>query len=256
LLAALKTKMWPARSDETARPRLRRNHWPEVVYAIGDVHGCLDQLRAVEALIIEDARSYEGEKLIVMLGDYVDRGPDSAGVLDHLISPPPPGFERICLAGNHEVIMADFFEQPRDLAGWMSLGGDVTLTSFGLVPSRLANLGETKRRALLSAHIPRQHVEFLNALPAALQFPGVTFVHAGMRPGVDLEDQSERDLLWMRPDARDDMSREGHMVIHGHTPAAEPVLLPTRICLDTAVCATGKLTGLRLSRIGIRIIQS
>lgn len=248
--------MWPGRPDEPVRARLRRHRWPEVVYAIGDVHGCLDQLRAVEKLIVEDARSYEGEKLIVMLGDYVDRGPDSAGVLDHLICPPPPGFERICLAGNHETIMADFLEQPRDLAGWMSLGGDVTLMSFGIVPSRLANVGEARRRAILSAHIPRQHVEFLNALPAALQFPGVTFVHAGMRPGVDLDDQSEHDLLWMRPDQGDDRNREGHMVIHGHTPGTEPVLLPTRICLDTAVCATGKLTALRLSRTGIRIIQS
>jgi len=248
--------MWPARSHGATRPKLRRHRWPDVVYAIGDVHGCLDLLLSVEALIAQDARAYSGEKLIVMLGDYVDRGPDSARVLDHLTSRPMPGFERICLAGNHEAIMADVIEQPRYLAGWVLVGGDATLSSYGLAASRLATMGEARRKALLSAYIPREHLDFLGALPAALQFPGVTFVHASLRPGIALEDQSEQDLLWTRPSPSDGASPGGNMVIHGHDQARAPVLLPSRICLDTGACTTGILTALRLSRTGIRIIQS
>ena len=113
MIASLRTWLWPDGADLLARPRLTRSRWLEVVYAIGDVHGCLDQLRRLESLIVADACAYAGDKLIVMLGDYIDRGSNSAGVLDHLLSDPPIDFARVCLAGNYEKMMTDFIKQPR-----------------------------------------------------------------------------------------------------------------------------------------------
>lgn len=258
VLTALKSRMTlrTLADDLLLRPRLRHRRWPEVVYAIGDVHGCLDQLRIVEKAIVADAQCYKGERLIVMLGDYVDRGPNSSGVLDHLLSTPPEGFDRICLAGNHEVLMADFLRQPRQLSAWLGMGGDVTLSSYGMLPNRMFNIGEARRRALIEGHVPRLHIDFLNGLPTALELPGVTFVHAGTRAGIDLDDQNEEDLLWMRPDPAEDARRGDAMIIHGHTPSAAPVLTRNRIGLDTAAFASGTLTAIRLARNGIRIIQS
>ncbi|MEO8683573.1 MAG: metallophosphoesterase family protein [Devosia sp.] len=238
------------------RARLRRAAWPAVVYAIGDVHGCLSQLRDIEALIAADAVDFPGEKLIVTLGDHVDRGPDSAGVLDYLLSPPPAGFERICLAGNHDVMMADFMARPSATDDWMRMGGDVTLRSYGLRPSRLAAMSEAARRTALRNHIPREHIEFLQQMPLLLELPGVVFVHAGIRRGVPLEAQREDDLLWMRPEKSDGKPSDG-LVVHGHIPGAEPILTNGRVCVDTAVFATGKLTAIRLGRdSSYRVIQS
>lgn len=114
----------------------------------------------------------------------------------------------------------------------MLVGGDAKLSSFGLAAGRLTSMGVARRKALLSAYIPREPLDFLSALPAALQFPGVTFVHAGMRPGIALKDQNEHGALdatisrlWHEP--------ERDMVIHGHDQARAPVLLPSQICLDT-----------------------
>jgi len=113
----------------------------------------------------------------------------------------------------------------------MSLRVYVTLRSYGLQPTWLAHIGKTKRRSLLSAYVLRLHLEFLRDLPSALGSPGVTFVHAGLRRGIKLSEQNENDLLWMRPDPKDDVQTEGPIVIHGHTQAIEPVLTRNRICL-------------------------
>ncbi|GLQ57599.1 metallophosphoesterase family protein [Devosia nitrariae] len=228
------------------RPRLGGASWPAAVYAIGDVHGCLAQLRLLHEKIFADARGIDGNKLIVCLGDYVDRGPDASGVLDYLGKDLPQDFRRICLAGNHEVMMLDFLENPVLESSWLQFGGLETLASYGIDGDQLAGTFPRERLALLNSHIPREHVAWMRALPAALTLPGVCFVHAGLRPGIALTEQHEDDLLWIRHeffDAEDDVDT---FVVHGHTPAARPVVTHKRICVDTAAFATGTLTAVRL----------
>lgn len=230
-----------------ARPRLELTEWPAAVYAIGDVHGCLAQLRLLHTRILEDASTIPGEKLIVCLGDYVDRGVNSAGVLDYLTGPQPEGIKRICLAGNHEVMMLDHFANPRTADNWLSFGGAETLTSYGIDPARYIAASPKVRRSLLESHIPTQHIQFMESLPALLSLPGLVLVHAGIRPGVPLADQREDDLLWMRDAPEGDaLPSDGPDVVHGHTPSPEPVQRGNSLCIDTGAFATGILTAVRL----------
>lgn len=223
---------------------LRLEAWPAVVYAIGDVHGCLDLLVRLESAIAEDAASFEGPKLLIMLGDYIDRGPDSAGVINHLIRPPPPGFERLCLAGNHEAMMLDFLSNPASRQLWLSTGGAETLYSYGLHAEELSALPSKALRDRLAAHLPPEHADFLAKLSLTISLPGATFVHAGLRPGIALDQQSERNLLWSRPKEFPEPSVG--LTVHGHTPATLPVIMPHRICVDTGAFATGILSAVRL----------
>lgn len=231
--------------DASRRPRVDLGAMPSALYAIGDVHGCLDQLVRLEMCIAEDAAGIRGDKLILMLGDYVDRGPSSAAVLDHLLRPPPEGFRRLCLAGNHEVMMLAHVEKPSLPSDWLVNGGDETLTSYGILPDRYASASRRLRGQMLTSHIPSAHLDML-ALPVIITMPGYVFAHAGIRPGVPLEDQEEEDLLWMRHDPAADRSGEGLTLVHGHTVVPEPLVLPERIAIDTGCFATGVLTALRL----------
>jgi serine/threonine protein phosphatase 1 len=228
------------------RERLSSDTWPAVVYAIGDVHGCLDQLRTMTNMIVEDARDIAGEKWIVMLGDYVDRGPDSAGVLDFLTASPPAGFRRICLAGNHESLLLDFMANPDPDADWLRWGGFETLGSYGISGITFADLPRSTRINVLTGHIPREHIDFLEGLPIALRLPGVTFVHAGLRPGVTFDDQRSDDLIWIREPFLSHDIQSSDRVVHGHTPTDEPVVTPARIGIDTCAFAGGPLTAVRL----------
>ncbi|WP_323013457.1 metallophosphoesterase family protein [Devosia sp.] len=241
-------------AQKAPRPRISADHWPEAVYAIGDVHGCLAQLLELEAAIVADSAGRAGESWIVMLGDYIDRGPASAQVLDHLIAPPPPGIRRICLAGNHEEMFLDFLGDPRTGSRWPDFGGLETLASYGLPSATLLGLPARRRRDMLAAYIPETHLDFLAGLPALLTLPGMVFVHAGLRPGVPLERQGEQDLLWIRePFLGADAGLPG-FVIHGHTPGPEVVRTPHRLCLDTGAFATGVLSGARLGPSGVQAI--
>ncbi|MDB5528484.1 MAG: serine/threonine protein phosphatase [Devosia sp.] len=238
----------PAAPD---RQRLTTPEWPSVIYAIGDVHGCLAELKGLEQAIYADGAMFEGDKWIVMLGDYVDRGPDSAGVLDHLMSPVPPGYRRICLAGNHETMMLAFLEEPLSGSDWLRFGGHQTLLSYAIDEQSGYFDAQTveQRRQILDNHVPRRHVDFMRGLPVYLRVSNMVFVHAGLRHGVPLEQQSERDLLWLRPG--DDAPFEpGIVVVHGHTPAATPTLSPWRIGIDTGAAMTGVLTSVRLTQHG------
>jgi serine/threonine protein phosphatase 1 len=236
-------------TDQTiVRPRLHIPEWPAVVYAIGDVHGCLAQLRLLHEKILTDAASFAGTKLIVSLGDYVDRGTDSAGVLDFLMSGVPEGFSRICLAGNHEVMMLDHISEPRSADRWLSLGGVETLISYGVSPSRYLVATTKERTAILQSHIPSQHLKFLRSLPVVLSLPGVVLVHAGVKAGVPLKEQDENDLLWIRDhdDTGQARAADSPLVVHGHTPAPEPSIIGNRVNIDTGAFATGILTAVRL----------
>lgn len=238
------------------RARLTRD-WPALIYAIGDIHGCLSELEALEREIVADAAGIEGEKWIVTIGDYVDRGPRSDGVIDHLIGPPPPGFERICLAGNHEAMLLDYLANPTSEAAWLRYGGLETLASYGIDPRRFIGLSRAQMRAELEAHIPQIHIAFMQDLPVMLTLPDLIFVHAGLNPALPLSAQAESDLLWIREPFLSEEDTDLPRVVHGHTPGPEPVAMPHRIGLDTGAFATGVLTAARLRRDEpVRFIQT
>lgn len=227
-------------------PRLFEEAMPAAIYAIGDIHGCYRQFKKLEALIIEDAAGIAGEKWIVGLGDYIDRGPASAMVLDHLIAPPPQGFRRICLAGNHEKIAFDFLRNGAYGNGWLDFGGRETLASYGLYdldtkPARLARQ--------MASHIPEEHLLFLGSRPAMLAVPGLVFVHAGVDPDQPLRAQRDDMLLWSRPsEIAWPSSGTGYRVVHGHTPVSAPDLSRERINIDLGAYASGTLCALKVTQ--------
>lgn len=222
--------------------------WPDVVYAIGDVHGCLSLLRDLHVQIMEDCDSHGGRALVIYLGDYIDRGEDSAGVLDLLTSPQVAGPEVVFLTGNHEAMMLDFLAKPQPDHIWLRNGGAETLLSYGLDPSRLFDGGRRLASQRLVSHIPGDHIAFLQSLALCVSLPGMTFVHAGLAPNRPIQEQSASDMIWMRPTAQTYTSPQPFgRLVHGHTPATAPVVEPSRICVDTGAFATGVLTGARLT---------
>lgn len=233
----------------TGRPRIHADQRPALIYAIGDIHGCFAELERLEQLIVADAADVAGEKWIVTLGDYVDRGPASAQVVRHLMGPPPPGFRRISLVGNHEQMLLDFLADPKRGRGWLDYGGLDTALSYGL--GAVAGSGNPVAIAkALDLLLPEEHLSWMRGLPSALVVPGYLFVHAGLRPGIPLEQQSDQDLLWIRDDFLDAELPDGPIVVHGHTPAAEPSSAPRRIGIDTGAFATGILTAVRIDASG------
>jgi len=213
-----------------------------VVYAIGDVHGRLDLLESLEQKIQNDARGRtEPRKVIVYLGDFVDRGYQSREVLDHLLGPGPAGFERVFLQGNHEEFLLRFLNDSSIARSWFSNGGLETMMSYGVQVSMSAS--DTSRvQADFKSALPDAHRAFLEALPSMHQEGDYVFVHAGIRPGVALDAQDPEDLRWIRSDFLEDTRDHGAVIVHGHTVVENPVNRPNRICVDTGAYATSELT--------------
>jgi serine/threonine protein phosphatase 1 len=231
------------------RERLRASARPAVIYAVGDIHGCLVELRRLEQIIAVDASHTIGEKWLVHLGDYIDRGPQSAQVIDHLLAAPTDGFRRFSLAGNHEQMLLDFLATPNESAEWLAYGGVETLASYGIDARDAGGRPAALARAL-EAQMPRSHLEWLRRLPVSLETPGFFFAHAGVRPGRALAEQEDRDLLWIREPFLETAMDAGTVVVHGHTPASEPELRAWRIGIDTGAFATGRLTSARIEASG------
>ena len=211
-----------------------------LTYAIGDIHGQRSMLEDMLANIERDADSAGQYARIVFLGDYVDRGPDSAGVLALLAQGVADGRDWIMLKGNHDRMMGWFLkEEPRHdphlLVGyhWLHerIGGTNTLASYGV------ELGERRRLRDVAnetrAAVPASHVDLLRGLKLQYREPGKFFCHAGVRPGVPLDDQVENDLLWIRQEFLIDPRDHGALVVHGHTPVDTPDLHRNRLNLDT-----------------------
>jgi serine/threonine protein phosphatase 1 len=230
------------------RARLQIDTTDTAIYAIGDVHGCLDELLALEQAIIADAAQLSGRKLIIMLGDYVDRGPASAQVLNHLIAPPPAGFERICLAGNHEMQMLDYAEGRSDLPPWLAIGAAATLHSYGIDPQRLDQVYRSTGQVdeIIRKTFPAAHLAFLRSLPVLVEAPRYVFVHAGFRPDMELDRQPDEDLITIRSAFYERAHLLTKYVVHGHTPVDEAERDGARINIDTGACFTGRLTALRI----------
>ncbi|WP_164747572.1 MULTISPECIES: metallophosphoesterase family protein [unclassified Mesorhizobium] len=219
-----------------------------VVYAIGDVHGCYDELRTLEQKIELDALQFRGRKIIIMLGDYVDRGPNSRRVVEHLMAPPPEGFMRVCLAGNHEVAMLAYLDGHLSLEPWLRVGGRETLFSYGIDPDRLADLYGSSEEVdeRIREAIPATHVAFMRTLPVMICSERFLFVHAGIRPGIALEAQDEADLLNIRSEFLAAAHRLDRWVVHGHTIVDVPTLDGRRLGIDTGAFQSGRLTALRI----------
>lgn len=220
---------------------------PAAIYAIGDIHGCLDLLGELEAQIAADAATVEGECWLVTLGDVVDRGPASAQVIDHLRRPAPAGMRRINLMGNHEAMMQEFLHRPRAGSMWLQSGGIETLLSYGVPPDKLTRLDPRSAAQIVASYIPGEHFDYLADLPVLLDTPLAIFVHAGLRPGIGIAQQRDEDLLWFRDDFRSDYGEFVRPVVHGHTMRDEPLVTPHRIAIDTAAVVSGRLTAVRIS---------
>lgn len=219
-----------------------------LVYAIGDVHGCLDLLLQLERKIVAEIAGTGQCALVIMLGDYVDRGPDSPAVIDHLLAVPPTGIERLCLAGNHEEAMLAFLGDPKRNADWLEFGGRETMLSYGFELAELHGHAVSNRalKHKIDALIPSEHFSFLRQLPSLVVYPHHIFVHAGLRPGVAPDAQDDRDLLWIRQPFLDDLGVAGRMVVHGHTPVDAPFVSNQRVNVDTGAYMSGHLSTVKI----------
>lgn len=215
------------------------------VYAVGDVHGCLSLYLEIEAAILRDAAGHDGQPTIILLGDVVDRGPQSAGVIDHLLASPPGTARRLCLMGNHEAMMLAFLASPRASANWLHLGGHETLASYGMTLDlgELDRMNERKLLQLLAAHLPEPHIRFLRSTLPAVQVGGYLLAHAGADATAPLTAQPRQALLW---GSEGQNAPEGLTLIHGHYVTAEPECRSGSIGIDTGAYATGRLTAIRL----------
>lgn len=219
------------------------------MYAVGDVHGCASRLAALHRMIARDlAERPVAEATLVHLGDYIDRGPDSAAVVAMLLhGPAVPAARVVNLMGNHEdMMLAALTEGGSESAvHWMANGGAESLRSW-CVPER-------RRPAQWCGFIPEAHLAFLRGLALSHREGPYLFVHAGIRPGVPLDRQSREDLVWIREPFLSWPGELGAVVVHGHTPSREPVVKANRIGIDTGAVIGGKLTCgvLEGDRVGI-----
>ncbi len=247
-------------------PSVRRTDWRlapgwmprgERLYAIGDIHGRADLLRVLLDAVDEDVRGTDSATL-VLLGDYVDRGPDSSHVIDALLGARPALSRTVPLLGNHEASFLQFMEDARLGPSWLHYGGRETLASYGV---RAASGGESPARlaalqAALAEALPPAHLSFLEALAPSYEAGGYLFVHAGIRPGIPLAEQSLDELLWIRDAFLRSTADHGRVVVHGHTIVQEPEVRSNRIGIDTGAFATGVLTCLVLEADRYRVIQT
>lgn len=228
------------------------------VFAVGDIHGCLDLLEGLlEGIKVATARD-ERPPLILFLGDYVDRGPDSRGVIDRLIAVAEsyPGARFLC--GNHEEAMIRFLADPQGGPAWSTYGGRATLLSYGVrPPGRNADDAAWARaQQKLNARIPPAHLKFLWGLEDSVEVGDYFFAHAGVRPDKSLQSQASRDLRWIRePFLSNDRPLE-KMIVHGHTPSLAPHADRARIGVDTWAYKTGVLTALELRGRQRRCLQA
>ena len=245
----------PARRDSeplAAVPAGRR------VYAIGDIHGRLDLLDAALARIAaDDAARASAETELIFLGDLVDRGPDSAGVVERLrrLSAEEPR-ARFLLGNHEEVFLLALTGDVRATRLFCRIGGRETLVSYGVSPEEYERLSYEEVAERLAALVPSAHREFLGGFEHLVVLGGYAFSHAGVRPGVPLADQREEDLRWIREPFLDHRGMLEKVVVHGHTIREDVEFRRHRIGIDTGAYATGRLTVLALEGAERWIVES
>ena len=228
-------------------------------YAIGDIHGHLELLRAAHDLIARDDAAHGGGGTLVHVGDLQDRGPDSRGVVDYLMRGQAEGRQWIVLKGNHDRFLPRFARHP----GWIdpglasgrhwldhpSLGAAETLGSYGV---EIRDHDRTHAETLRA--VPQAHLRWLDALPLWHLIPQALFVHAGIRPGVDLARQTEHDLVWIRKGFLDHAGDHGMLVVHGHTPVERVTHFGNRLAIDTGAAYGGPLSVVVFDETGLHLL--
>lgn len=213
------------------------------LYVIGDIHGRSDLLDSIVDQINRDIETFgDRESVTITLGDYIDRGPDSRGVLDRLARNPFPT-RYVALKGNHEALLEDFLRDPSVAQQWRHFGGLETLYSYGVRTGDLMlGRGFDEAAHALRAAVPEEHRAFFASLKPFVNIGNYFFCHAGIRPNVPLDRQDIKDLLWIRDEFLNSKRDFGKMVVHGHSPNEWPEVRRNRINIDTGAFATGRLT--------------
>lgn len=226
-------------------------------YAVGDVHGRLDLLEMMLAAIERDVAERPGTKnLLIFLGDLIDRGPDSRGVIDRLISYRHDRIDPYFLAGNHEEVLLRLLAGEQGILGsWLKFGGAQCLASYGCKATEFSAIPERQALAKLKDVIPAEHQQFIAGFSDTLSLGDYLFVHAGIRPGVDLSLQKQKDLRWIRSPFIECEEDHGRVVIHGHTITDTMDERHNRIGIDTGAYRTGVLTAICLEGEDRRPIQ-
>lgn len=232
-----------------------------VVYAIGDIHGRFDLLKKLHNEIVADAKSYlaNTKKIIVYIGDYIDRGVESFEVIEHFINEPLKNFDRVFIKGNHEDAMLKFMEDVNIGELWLAWGGYATVQSYGVSLNdehgkrkSMANL----QSALINA-IPKEHLNFYHNLEISYVIGDYVFVHAGIKPGIDLGMQESHDMMTIREDfIYANYPCKNKTVVFGHTIFEEPFHISGKISIDTGAYATGKLTAVVLKDTSVKFIST
>jgi diadenosine tetraphosphatase ApaH/serine/threonine PP2A family protein phosphatase len=225
------------------------------IYAIGDIHGRLDLLTRAIAAIERDVAARGPDALTVTLGDYVDRGPATRGVLDRLAGNPFPT-PYVAIKGNHEAFLEDFLADPGLGPQWRELGGLETLNSYGISVGRpmIGRSYEDAAQALRAA-LPPSHINFLQSLKTSYSHGKYFLCHAGVRPGVPLDRQDDHDLMWIRGEFLGSDLDFGKIIVHGHTPIEAPEVRANRINIDTGAFVSGRLTCVALDEDGHRFLS-
>jgi serine/threonine protein phosphatase 1 len=231
------------------------------IYAIGDIHGRADLLRRLEKLICVDVESAPtGSRCIVVyLGDYIDRGPDSRAVIQHFLKRKLNLSSEVFLKGNHEEVLLSFLDDPEQTGPqWLAIGGIATLFSYGITDvARKAQAGRFKElRDELLATIPSAHLQFFRKLQISWEDGGYLFVHAGIDPRHALDQQTPETMLWIRDAFTSFSGNYGRKVVHGHSIVPRIELLSNRIAVDTGAYATGILSCVVLEGSEIRVLNT
>ena len=231
------SKFFRSKPEPAPRPAGTR------VYAVGDIHGRLDLLDDLYGRIVRDSEDADRDCAIIFLGDYVDRGPDSAGVIDFLLHRIDPRFSPVFLKGNHEDLWRRFLDQPEVGPAWFATGGVMTVVSYGI---REGLAGQSADFPAVAARLrdamPADHHAFLDGLAFNHRSGDYVFAHAGIRPRVPMERQDPEDLMWIRREFLSAGDFGGLCVVHGHSQVTEAVDLPHRIAVDTGAYHSGRLT--------------
>jgi serine/threonine protein phosphatase 1 len=217
------------------------------LYAIGDVHGRADLLARMLALIEgEIVRDRPADWRVIYLGDYIDRGPDSAGAIDMIARRVAANPRHVALLGNHDKVLAEFLADAGTWRQFASFEGETTARSYGVEIDYSGDAAIRRGRDALIAAVPQAHVAFLNDLRLSAVFGDFFFCHAGIRPGVALDAQDPHDLIWIRREFHDYAGLHPKLVVHGHTPHSEPEIRANRVNLDTCAFASGRLTAMAI----------
>ena len=218
-------------------------------YVVGDIHGRIDLLDELLGKIERDLVGAKRSKTtLVFLGDLIDRGPGSAAVIERLRTYRHRGVQPVFLLGNHEEVLLRILDGESTLiADWWRFGGKECLQSYGVHSAAFACMDEKSALAAVRKAIPKTHVEFLRSFADTCRFEDYLFVHAGIRPGVELERQKQADLRWIREPFLTDETDHGFVVVHGHTISSYVEERPNRIGIDTGAYKSGVLTALVIS---------